>query len=129
MAFKADGTFICEIQFESGPVERPTDISINDDGVLAVTSLKGQVCLIDIFIYSSSSSSRSFLMQYFRSIFFHLFPLKKVKIGKLKLNRLVDMAVEEEAGVVSDGDGAVEIEGEDVVEIKIMIDFSVITLL
>ena len=129
MAFKADGTFICEIQFESGPVERPTDISINDDGVLAVTSLKGQVCLIDIFIYSSSSFSRSFLMQYFRSIFFHLFPLKKVKIGKLKLNRLVDMAVEEEAGVVSDADGAVEIEGEDVVEIKIMIDFSVITLL
>ena len=56
MAFKADGEFICEIQFESGPVERPTDISINDDGVLAVTSLKGQVCLIDIFIYSSSSS-------------------------------------------------------------------------
>ena len=68
-------------------------------------------------------------MQYFRSIFFHLFPLKKVKIGKLKLNRLVDKAVEEEAGVVSDVDGAVEIEGEDVVEIKIMIDFSVITLI
>ena len=43
MAFKADGEFICEIQFESGPVERPTDISINDDGVLAVTSMKGQV--------------------------------------------------------------------------------------
>ena len=39
------------------------------------------------------------------------------------------MAVEEEGGVVSDVDGAVEIEGEDVVEIKIMIDFSVITLL
>jgi len=68
-------------------------------------------------------------MQYFRSIFFHLFPLKKVKIGKLKLNRLVDKAVEEEAGVVSDVDGAVEIEGEDVAEIKITIDFSVITLL
>ena len=68
-------------------------------------------------------------MQYFRSIFFHLFPLKKVKTGKLKLNLLVDMAVEEEAGVVLDADGAVEIEGEDVVEIKIMIDFSVITLL
>jgi len=46
MAFKADGTFICEIQFESGPVERPTDISINDDGVLAVTSLKGQVSFV-----------------------------------------------------------------------------------
>ena len=68
-------------------------------------------------------------MQYFRSIFFHLFPLKKVKIGKLKLNRLVDMAAEEEAGVVSDVDGAVEIEGEGVVEIKTMIDFSVITLI
>ena len=68
-------------------------------------------------------------MQYFRSIFFHLFPLKKVKIGRPKLNRLVDMAVEEEGGVVSDVDGAVEIEGEDVVEIKIMIDFSVITLI
>ena len=39
------------------------------------------------------------------------------------------MAVEEEGGVVSDVDGAVEIEGEDVVEIKIMIDFSVITLI
>ena len=60
-------------------------------------------------------------MQYFRSIFFHSFPLKKVKIGKLKLNRLVDMAVEEEAGVVLDVDGAVEIVGEDVAEIKITI--------
>merc|ERR1711962_259055 len=48
MAFKADGEFICEIQFESGPVERPTDISINDDGVLAVTSLKGQVHLLSL---------------------------------------------------------------------------------
>lgn len=127
MAFKADGTFICEIQFESGPVERPTDISINDDGVLAVTSLKGQVCLIDSHVYSPSSTSRSNLMQYFRSIFFHLFPLKKVKIGKLKLNRLPGMVVaEEEAGVVSDVDEAVEIEGEDVVEIKTKIDFSVL---
>ena len=66
-------------------------------------------------------------MQYFRSIFFHLFPLKKVKIGKLKLNRLLDMVVvEDEAGVVSDVDEAVEIEGEDVVEIKTKIDFSVL---
>ena len=64
-------------------------------------------------------------MKYFRSIFFHLFPLKKVKIGKLKLNRLLDM-VEEEVGVVSDVDEAVEIEGEDVVEIKTKIDFSVL---
>lgn len=126
MAFKADGTFICEIQFESGPVERPTDISINDDGVLAVTSLKGQVCVIDSHVYSPSSISRSNLMQYFRSIFFHLFPLKKVKIGKLKLNRLLDMVVAEEAGVVSDVDEAAEIEGEDVVEIKTKIDFSVL---
>ena len=65
-------------------------------------------------------------MKYFRSIFFHLFPLKKAKIGKLKLIPLVDMVAEEEAGVVSDVDVAAEIEGEDVVEINTPIDFSVL---
>lgn len=56
MAFKADGEFICEIQFESGPVERPTDISINDDGVLAVTSLKGQVHLLSLIPIEQSQN-------------------------------------------------------------------------
>lgn len=56
MAFKADGEFICEIQFESGPVERPTDISINDDGVLAVTSLKGQVHLLSLIPIEESQN-------------------------------------------------------------------------
>ena len=45
MTFKADGQFLCEVQFESGIIERPSDISINDDGLLAVTSLNGQVSL------------------------------------------------------------------------------------
>jgi hypothetical protein len=42
-AFKSNGEFMCEVQFESGFIERPSDISINDDGLLAVTSLRGQV--------------------------------------------------------------------------------------
>ena len=43
MAFTSGGDFICDVKFESGAVERPSDISINDDGVIAITSLKGQV--------------------------------------------------------------------------------------
>ena len=43
MAFKSNGDFICDVKFESGPIERPSDISINDDGLIAITSLKGQV--------------------------------------------------------------------------------------
>ena len=45
MAFKSNGDFICDVKFESGPIERPSDISINDDGLIAITSLKGQVSL------------------------------------------------------------------------------------
>ena len=44
MGFRANGEFIGDVKFESGPVERPSDISINDDGLIAITSLKGQVC-------------------------------------------------------------------------------------
>ena len=66
-------------------------------------------------------------MQYFRSIFFHLYLLKKVKIGILKLSHL-DMVVdiEDAAAVVLGGDEVEEIEGEDVVEIKTTIGYSVI---
>ena len=46
MAFTSGGDFICDVKFESGPVERPSDISINDDGVIAITSLKGQVSFL-----------------------------------------------------------------------------------
>ena len=64
-------------------------------------------------------------MQYFRSIFFHLYLLKKVKIGILKLSHLV-VDIEDAAAVVLGGDEVEEIEGEDVVEIKTTIGYSVI---
>merc|ERR1719197_1269369 len=48
MTFKADGQFLCEVQFESGIIERPSDISINDDRLLAVTSLNGQVHILKL---------------------------------------------------------------------------------
>ena len=34
---------MCEVQFPDGVIERPSDLSLNDDGILAVTSLRGQV--------------------------------------------------------------------------------------
>ena len=36
------------MQFPEGAVERPTDISINDDGVMAMLSLKGKCFLFNI---------------------------------------------------------------------------------
>ena len=34
---------MCEVQFPDGVVDRPSDLSLNDDGLLAITSLKGKV--------------------------------------------------------------------------------------
>ena len=65
-------------------------------------------------------------MKYFRSIFFHLYLLKKVKIGKLKLSRLAMVVDIEDAAAVSGGDEVEGIRGEDVVEIKTTIGYSVI---
>lgn len=48
MAFAANGDFIGEVKFEQGPVERPSDIAINDEGVVAITSLKGQIHLLKL---------------------------------------------------------------------------------
>ena len=48
MAFASSGDFIGEVKFEQGPVERPSDIAINDEGVVAITSLKGQIHLLKL---------------------------------------------------------------------------------
>jgi len=47
-AFRADGSLMCELQFPEGAIERPSDLSINDDGKMAVVSIKGQCFLFDL---------------------------------------------------------------------------------
>lgn len=48
MAFTKTGEFMCEVQFPDGVVDRPSDLSLNDDGLLAITSLKGKVHLMKL---------------------------------------------------------------------------------
>ena len=47
-AFRADGSLMCELQFPEGAIERPSDLSINDDGKMAVVSIRGQCFLFDL---------------------------------------------------------------------------------
>jgi len=47
-AFRADGTFMCDMQFPEGAIQRPSDLTINDDGKLAVVSLTGQCFMFDV---------------------------------------------------------------------------------
>ena len=48
MAFRSDGTFMCNIQFPEGLIKRPSDVSLNDDGKMAITSLSGECFLFDV---------------------------------------------------------------------------------
>ena len=73
MAFTSGGDFICDVKFESGAVERPSDISINDDGVIAITSLKGQVSFS--FFENLIKFFESFVAR-FRWQFFVFFSIK-----------------------------------------------------
>jgi len=47
-AFRSDGSLMCELQFPEGAIQRPSDLSINDDGKMAVVSLTGQCFLFDL---------------------------------------------------------------------------------
>jgi len=47
-AFRADGSFMCDLQFPEGAIQRPSDLSVNDDGKMAVVSLTGQCFLFDL---------------------------------------------------------------------------------
>ena len=48
MAFRNDGSFMCEVQFPEGAIQRPSDLSVNDDGKMAVVSLTGQCFMFDL---------------------------------------------------------------------------------
>lgn len=48
MAFRKDGQFLCNLQFPEGAIRRPSDLSVNDDGKMAVVSLTGQCFLFDL---------------------------------------------------------------------------------
>merc|ERR1711990_852927 len=54
-AFRSDGTHMCDLQFPEGAIQRPSDLSVNDDGKLAVVSLTGQCFLFDLLPGDSSS--------------------------------------------------------------------------
>lgn len=47
-AFRADGNVICELQFPEGAIQRPSDLSVNDDGKMAVVALTGQCFMFDL---------------------------------------------------------------------------------
>ena len=47
-AFRADGSVICELQFPEGAIQRPSDLSVNDDGKMAVVALTGQCFMFDL---------------------------------------------------------------------------------
>lgn len=47
-AFRSDGTLMCDVQFPEGAIQRPSDLSVNDDGKMAVVSLTGQVFMFDL---------------------------------------------------------------------------------
>jgi len=47
-AFRADGSFMCDLQFPEGAIQRPSDLAVNDDGKMAVVGLPGQCFLFDI---------------------------------------------------------------------------------
>jgi len=55
-AFRSDGTRMCDIQFPEGAIQRPSDLSVNDDGKMAVVSLTGQCFMFDLLPGSTTES-------------------------------------------------------------------------
>ena len=48
MVYRYDGQRLCDMTFPEGVIQRPSDVSINDDGKMAIVSLTGQTFLFDL---------------------------------------------------------------------------------
>ena len=42
MAFRANGDYMCSLQFPEGAIQRPSALAINDNNDMSVVSLAGQ---------------------------------------------------------------------------------------